>query len=67
MCFPVYELIQNSFVYNNLVFCGGCFKFISQSISCYCEHFKQGLKQGNKGSQRFSCYTEFSQTNICTV
>ena len=60
ICFPVYELLQNSFVYSNLFIYlfiyffwgGGGFKFISQSTSCYCEHFKRNLKQRTRSFQQ---------------
>ena len=31
---------------------GGGFKFISQSTSCYCEHFKRNLKQRTRSFQQ---------------
>ena len=47
---PLYTAIY-LFIYL-FFFGGGLFKFISQSTSCYCEHFKRNLKQCTRSFQQ---------------
>ena len=48
------------------LFWGGVVLNLFHNLRPVIVNFKRNLKQ-RKESQRFSCYTEFSQTNICTV